>query len=135
MPTSITSTPTDIRPAVAARVNIAPLVRASRPRTTSGLPLDLAQAPRAAAWRATSSGVRSLPTIPRIPETLIMRVSDMPAKLAGTVPYGRTGNGKRGNGERERGNGKRGNGERGTGNGKRGTGNGERDPRERRKRE
>ena len=35
------------------------------------------QAPRAAACRATSSGVRSVPTWPRIPETLIMRVSDI----------------------------------------------------------
>ena len=35
------------------------------------------QAPSAAAYRATSSGVRSVPTWPRIPETLIMSVSDM----------------------------------------------------------
>ena len=78
MPTSITSTPTDISPAVAARANIGPLVRASRPSTTSGGPSGLrAHAPSAAAWRATSSGVRSVPTIPRIPETLIISVSDM----------------------------------------------------------
>ena len=71
-------------PAAAARANIGPLVRASRPSTTDGRgPLvrpaaaSRTQAPSAAAWRATSSGVRSVPTCPRIPETLIIRVSDM----------------------------------------------------------
>ena len=64
-------------PAMAACVNIGPLVRASRPSTTSGLPASRAQAPSAAAWRATSSGVRSVPTWPRMPDTLIIRVEDM----------------------------------------------------------
>src|SRR5690348_14145709 len=63
-------------PAVAARANMGPLVRASRPRTTSGRPACRAQAPRAAACRANSSGVRSAPTKPRIPDTLTIRVED-----------------------------------------------------------
>ena len=41
-----------------------------------------AHEPKAAAWRETSSGVRSVPTRPRIPETLIMRVSDIVSGLA-----------------------------------------------------
>src|SRR4051794_23645545 len=85
MPRSITSTPTDMSPAAAARANIDPLVRLSRPRTTVGRAdgqtdwadwLDFDHEPRAAAYRATSSGVRSVPTCPRMPETLIIRVSD-----------------------------------------------------------
>src|SRR6185295_3180705 len=82
IPRSMTSTPADMRPAVAARAYMGPLVRASRPRTTEGRPeepsedADFVHAPSAAAYRATSSGVRSVPTCPRIPETLIIRVSD-----------------------------------------------------------
>ena len=53
---SITSQPTLIRPAAAAWENIAPLVRASRPRTTSGRPADRAHAPSAAACRAAAQG-------------------------------------------------------------------------------
>ena len=79
----MTSTPTDMRPAVAARANIGPLVRASRPRTTTGLPFCPPRHPSAAAWRATSSGVRSLPTMPRMPDTLIINVSDMGGKVGG----------------------------------------------------
>src|SRR5512140_2668535 len=77
MPTSITSTPTDRNPAVAAWVNIAPDVRASRPSTTHFPPRERTQAPSAAAWRATSSGVRSVPTWPRSPDTEIISVSDI----------------------------------------------------------
>jgi hypothetical protein len=76
-PRSMTSAPTDISPAVAARANIGPLVRESRPTTTSGRPARAAHAPNAAACRATSSGVRSVPTCPRIPDTLIISVPDM----------------------------------------------------------
>jgi hypothetical protein len=68
-----------------------PLVRESRPSTTIARPhlaklgagsvrlsaRESDQAPNAAAYRATSSGVRSVPTCPRIPETLIIRVSDV----------------------------------------------------------
>src|SRR6188474_3009644 len=83
MPRSITLQPTDRKPAVAAWANIAPLVRASRPSTTEAWPAPRAHAPSAAACRATSSGVRSLPTIPRMPETEIIRVLDMAEKLDG----------------------------------------------------
>src|SRR5436190_23076625 len=98
-PTSITPHPTDIKPAVAARANMGPDVRASRPRTTDGplprLPtpdswlLSLAHAPNAAAQRATISGVRSVPTSPRTPDTLTIRVSDMAVNL--TSQSGATG--------------------------------------------
>ena len=85
-------------PAAAARANIGPLVRASRPSTTDGRGAravrpgrrpSRTQAPSAAAWRATSSGVRSVPTWPRIPETLIMRVSDIAADRCAQVEIGR----------------------------------------------
>ena len=76
MPRSMTSTPTLMSPADAARANIGPLVRESRPSTTFGIPAAAAHEPSAAACLATSSGVRSLPTCPRIPETLIISVSD-----------------------------------------------------------
>ena len=89
----MTSTPTDMSPAAAAWVNIGPLVRASRPSTTAGRaparPRGCpaaevrTQAPSAAACRATSSGVRSVPTCPRIPETLIIRVSDIRTRIVG----------------------------------------------------
>src|SRR5882672_1020616 len=83
-PTSITWHPTDCSPAVAAPANIGPDVRASRPTTIDGrtarrpdgLP-SFAQVPNAAAHRATTSGVRSVPTRPRTPDTLTIRVSDM----------------------------------------------------------
>src|SRR5438093_11970155 len=60
-PTSITSQPTELRPAVAARANIGPDVLASRPRTTAAFFLlaargSLLQLPNAAAQRATLSG-------------------------------------------------------------------------------
>ena len=58
-------------------MNIGPLVRASRPSTTEGRPRPGPRRPSAAACRATSSGVRSVPTWPRMPETLIIRVSDI----------------------------------------------------------
>src|ERR1044071_8581625 len=76
----MTSQPPERNPAVAAWANIAPLVRASRPRTMLRFPAARLQAPSAAACRATSSGVRSLPTMPRMPETEIIRVSDMGEK-------------------------------------------------------
>jgi hypothetical protein len=77
MPRSITSTPTDMSPAIAACANIGPLVRESRPSTTTGFPWLRAHDPSAAAWRVTSSGVRSVPTCPRMPDTLIMSVADI----------------------------------------------------------
>ena len=56
MPRSTTSTPTDMSPEAAARANIGPLVRESRPSTTEGRPspargcaADRTQAPSAAA--------------------------------------------------------------------------------------
>jgi hypothetical protein len=79
----MTSHPTDMRPEIAACANIAPLVRESAPQDHEGLPGGRGPGPRAAACRATSSGVRSFPTMPRIPETEIMRVLDMGRKLGG----------------------------------------------------
>ena len=68
---------------MAARANMGPEVRASRPRTIFvvrfPLPPARAQVPNAAAQRATTSGVRSVPTRPRTPDTLIIKVSDMAA--------------------------------------------------------
>lgn len=83
-PTSITWHPTELRPAVAAPANMGPEVRASRPTTIDGRTArrpdgrfpSLAHVPNAAAHRATTSGVRSVPTRPRTPDTLTIRVSD-----------------------------------------------------------
>ena len=72
----MTSQPTERRPAAAAWANIGPLVRESRASTTARFPDERAQVPSAAAWRATSSGVRSVPTSPRVPETETIRVAD-----------------------------------------------------------
>src|ERR1044071_6976672 len=85
----MTSQPPERNPAVAAWANIAPLVRASRPRTMLRFPAARLQAPSAAACRATSSGVRSLPTMPRMPETEIIRGSDMGEKQGGRGRGGR----------------------------------------------
>src|SRR6267142_5619696 len=95
-PTSITWHPTDCSPAVAAPANIGPDVRASRPTTIDGrtarrpdgLP-SFAQVPNAAAHRAITSGGRSVPTRPRTPDTLTIRVSDMDDQCnAGIRPDG-----------------------------------------------
>src|SRR5688500_7890387 len=78
-PASMTSQPTDIRPAVAARTNIGPEVRESRAMTTlartSGFPGAFSDtyAPKAAAKCAMISGVSASPTLPRTPETLTIR--------------------------------------------------------------
>src|SRR2546423_5793384 len=81
----MTSQPTELRPATVACANMGPDVRASRPMTIltgrradgpTGVP-SFAQVPNAAAQRATISGVRSVPTRPRTPDTLTIRVSDM----------------------------------------------------------
>ena len=81
----MTSAPTDMMPAVGglgehgtAGAGIPPQDHRAARRWPA------AQAPSAAAWRATSSGVRSVPTMPRIPETLIISVSDMRQKIAET---------------------------------------------------
>ena len=66
--TEVDDATTHMRPAIAACANMGPLVRESRPSTTSGFPWLRAHEPSAAAWRVTSSGVRSVPTCPRIPE-------------------------------------------------------------------
>ncbi len=80
-PREMTSQPMDARPASAAWTNIGPDVRASRPSTMIGRPRfpSFAQTPNAAAQRAIISGVRSVPTTPRTPDTLIIRVSGMAA--------------------------------------------------------
>jgi hypothetical protein len=54
-----------------------PEIRPSRPTTTAGRPeVRLMQySPNAEAYRTTASGVRELPTIPRIPEMLT--INDM----------------------------------------------------------
>src|SRR5204863_876700 len=62
---------------MAAWENMGPEVRASRPITTGFRFPVCAQVPNAAAHRATNSGVRSVPTRPRTPDTLIIRLSDM----------------------------------------------------------
>src|SRR3954468_15062934 len=54
-----------------------PDVRASRPMTTCFRFPVCAHVPNAAAQRATISGVRSVPTRPRTPDTLTISVSDM----------------------------------------------------------
>src|SRR3989441_2833985 len=62
-----------------------PDVRASRPTTTDGLTArrpdgripSRAHVPKAAAQPATTSGLRSVPTRPRTPDTLTIKVSDM----------------------------------------------------------
>src|SRR5467141_2131506 len=82
----MTSHPTDTRPEVAAAANMGPDVLASRPRTIRACrfrlpaPCSLLHMPKAAAQRATTSGVRSVPTRPRTPDTLTIRVSDMDAQ-------------------------------------------------------
>jgi hypothetical protein len=53
-------------------------MRAPFPRPLSPFPV-FAQVPNAAAQRAIISGVRSVPTMPRTPDTLIIRVSGMAA--------------------------------------------------------
>src|SRR6266566_9866995 len=93
----MTSQPMELRPAVAACANMGPEVRASRPTTTDGRPArrpdgrfpSLAHVPKAAAQRATISGVRSVPTRPRIPDTLTIRVSegDMPVNLIESIRH------------------------------------------------
>src|SRR5579859_2546920 len=90
---STMSTPTDWSPATAAACSMGPDVRASRPTTTrTRFPFPVsrfpffAQVPNAAAYRATFSGVRSVPTMPRIPETPTISVFDMGRKIRGLVP-------------------------------------------------
>src|SRR5690349_10933446 len=93
-PMSTISTPTDCSPATAAAWSMGPDVRASRPTTTrirrERLPVPasrplIAHTPNAAAYRATFSGVRSVPTIPRIPDTPTISVFDMSKKIRGLV--------------------------------------------------
>src|SRR2546427_7023807 len=94
----MTSHPTDTRPEVAAAANMGPDVLASRPSTIrAALPFPrppspfpiCAHVPNAAAQRATTSGVRSVPTRPRTPDTLTIRVSDMDAQCnVGVRPDG-----------------------------------------------
>src|SRR2546422_4839041 len=70
---------------MAALANMGPDVRASRPTTIDGLTArrpdgripSRAHVPKAAAQPATTSGVRSVRTRPRTPDTLTIKVSDM----------------------------------------------------------
>jgi len=87
----MTAHPTDSKPAAAAAANIGPDVRESRASTTFLPPDCNTKIPIADAKRLTSSGVRSLPTMPRTPETLTMRVSVMRRKVRGGGEEGRRG--------------------------------------------
>ena len=97
-------TPFEDKPGIvvdnASETDIGPEVRASLPTTTrdprfplppSPPPLPaLAHVPNAAAQRATTSGVRSVPTRPRTPDTLTISVSDMAyARRASIARVGR----------------------------------------------
>ena len=89
MPTSTTSQPTDCSAAAAARWNMGPLTRESRPRTTVRPgPRRRAYAPNAAAKVAITSGVSPSPTRPRTPETLTINrdVSITAVPLSGSGP-------------------------------------------------
>ena len=96
-PQSITPHPTDCSPARAAARNIGPDVRASRASNTLSWPDCSAITPMAAAKRLTTSGVRSLPTMPRTPEMPTIRVSLTLFSTSRSVGVGNLkGNGTRG---------------------------------------
>jgi hypothetical protein len=84
---SMTVQPTDCSAATAARWNIGPDTRLSRPTTIR--PSDfgrlLHQAPNPAAYCTTISGVSASPTRPRIPDTLTINPSFAMSNLEGLV--------------------------------------------------
>ena len=83
----MTSQPTNVRPVVTAAAKAGPDSRASRPTTTAlpfpfpvpRFPFSRTHVPNARAQRVTTSGVRSLPTMPRTPDTPTINVSVMAA--------------------------------------------------------
>ncbi len=86
MPQSITSAPTARSAASAAAARAGPDVRESRASTTARRSADATKDPNAAAYRCTTSGVRSRPTIPRTPDTPAIKVWLMGHKVTRTGP-------------------------------------------------
>ena len=69
------------------RVNMGPDTRLSRPTTMVRTPERDAQAPNAAAYVATISGVNASPTRPRTPDTLTINPSNpMPLLVDAVLP-------------------------------------------------